>query len=415
MLSPTAWRGPEAVLLGMALASTLSFTTWRLLLDNFTVEVAQFGGDEIGALQSVREIPGFLSFSVIVILLIMGERTLALLSLALLGIGTAITGLFPSFGGLLFTTFVMSTGFHLFEAVNMSLSLQWLEKGRMPVVMGRIAGLVSVAALTVYCCVWLAQNLLGAGYAALYIAAGAATLLLVALVWRGSRTLPAPHAERSGFVLRKRYWLFYALTFMGGARRQIFVVFGGFLMVSLFGVDLGHMAGIYFTSHLATMFFAPRIGQLVSRVGERRALFVEYGGLIAIFTGYAWIALRGTAPFAVAGVEVPAWYVAAGFFVLDHLFFAFSVAIRSYFQRIAAPEDISATASISFSINHVAAVVLPVALGGLYTIAPYAVFLAGAGMALISLGLSLGVPRHPAPGHEFHWSEADNSAEAVPG
>ena len=236
----------------MALASTISFTTWRLLLDNFAVEAAQFGGDEIGLLQSVREVPGFLSFSVILILLVMGERTLALLSLALLGLGTALTGLFPSLAGLLVTTFVMSTGFHLFEAVNMSLSLQWLEKGEMPIVMGRIAALVSVAALVVYTLVWLARTTLGAGYAPLYVAAGVGTTLLVLMVRRGSRNLPAPASERTGFVLRQRYWLFYALTFMGGARRQIFVVFGGFMMVSLFGVDLSHMAGIYFGTLILT-------------------------------------------------------------------------------------------------------------------------------------------------------------------
>ncbi|RMD95066.1 MAG: MFS transporter, partial [Alphaproteobacteria bacterium] len=118
------WQRPVALLLLMAFAMPVSFATWSALLNNFVIEAAGFTGVEIGWLHSVREIPGFLAVGVIAVLFILGEQLLALLSLALLGIATAMTAWFPSFGGLIFITFLSSLGFHYYETVNQSLQLQ---------------------------------------------------------------------------------------------------------------------------------------------------------------------------------------------------------------------------------------------------------------------------------------------------
>ena len=89
-----------------AAAMPISFLSWSLLLNNFTIEVASFTGREIGILQSLREVPGFLSFLVVYILLVIAEQRLAFLSLALLGVGVAVTGYFPTALGLYITTIV---------------------------------------------------------------------------------------------------------------------------------------------------------------------------------------------------------------------------------------------------------------------------------------------------------------------
>jgi predicted MFS family arabinose efflux permease len=131
--------------------------------------------------------------------------------------------------------------------------------------------------------------------------------------------------------------------------------------------------------------FAQRIGRLVGRFGERRALVVEYAGLILVFTAYAFVSDAR---------------VAAGLYIVDHLFFALAIAIKTYFQKIADPADIAATAGVGFTINHIAAVALPAAFGLLWLLSPAAVFLAGTAMAVVSLLLSLNVPHRPEPGNE---------------
>ncbi len=121
------WRRPEVLLFLMAGSVPLSFATWQALLNNFAVERAAFTGAEIGVLQSLREVPGFLAFAVVFLLFFVREQRLAYLSLLLLGLGTAITGYFPSIVGLYITTVVMSLGYHYYETLQISLALQWID------------------------------------------------------------------------------------------------------------------------------------------------------------------------------------------------------------------------------------------------------------------------------------------------
>ena len=101
----------------MTIAMTVAFATWMGIINNFVVEEANFTGADIGMLQSIREIPGFLAFTVILVLLILKEQPLAYLSLLFLGVGVAITGFFPNMLGLMMATLLMSTGFHFYETV----------------------------------------------------------------------------------------------------------------------------------------------------------------------------------------------------------------------------------------------------------------------------------------------------------
>ena len=123
--------------------------------------------------------------------------------------------------------------------------------------------------------------------------------------------------------------------------------------------------------------------------GERRALLFEYAGLVLVFSAYGGVYFFGL------GVAI-----AATLYVIDHIFFALALALKTYFQKIADPQDIAPTAAVAFTINHIAAVFLPVLLGLLWLINPAAVFVLAAGMACLSFSLALLIPRHPAKGHE---------------
>ncbi len=376
---------PEHFLILLGVAATLAFSVWNALLNNFAIEQAAFTGREIGILQSLREVPGFLAFTTVFVLLILREQTFALLSLGMLGAGVALTGFLPSEYGLYFTTVLMSTGFHYLYTVQQSLTLQWIEKERAPEVMGRLSATSSIAALLAFAVVWLGMEYLDVGYKALYlVAGGVAVLITVAAVFLFPR-FPQDVPQRKHLLMRRRYWLFYALTFMSGARRQIFIVFAGFLMVEKFGFSAANIALLFLFNHVVNAYLAPKIGRLIIRFGERAALTLEYLGLVLIFTAYAF-------------VEV-AW-MAVVLYVLDHLLFAMAIAIKSYFQKIADPADMASTAGVSFTINHIAAVVIPVSFGIIWLYSPAVVFLAGAAMAAMSLLLSRMVPRNPCDGNE---------------
>src|SRR6056297_3739925 len=389
------YQRPVTLLFLMAIAMPLSFATWSALLNNFVIEAAQFDGADIGWLHTVREIPGFLAVGVIVVILFVREQTLAMISLVMLGVATALTAWFPSMGGLLFITLISSIGFHYYETVNQSLQLQWLPKDRAPQMLGLLVSAASAATLVAYGVIVVTWRAYDLSYNFVYMASGALTLIIVAYCLLMMPHFEAPNPQLKRLIVRRRYWLYYALQFMSGARRQIFVVFAAFMMVERFGFEVHEITALFLINFLANMLFAPLMGRAVARWGERNALAFEYAGLICVFLAYGGIYWLGW------GVAI-----AAGLYVIDHLFFALAFAMKTYFQKIADPGDIAPTAAVAFTINHIAAVFLPAALGYLWLTSPISVFVLAAGMAAVSLGLSCLVPRHPEPGRETTLTRA---------
>jgi hypothetical protein len=380
-----SWQTPKTLLILIAIILPISFASWQALLNNFAIEKAAFTGAEIGLLQSVREIPGFLAFTAIFILLFIREQKFMILALVMLTVGVAITGFFPSVAGLLCTTLLMSTGFHYFETLKQSLSLQWLSKEEAPEVLGKLISVGALASLITYGVLWLLLEQFGMAYKWVYLLAGTVALGIVIFIWLAFPTFESKTIQNKKLILRKRYWLYYALVFMSGARRQIFVVFAGFLMVEKFGYSAADITLLFLINYAFNWLFAKKIGRLIGVVGERKALVFEYAGLILVFISYA---LVETAE------------IAAGLYVIDHLFFALALAIKTYFQKIADPADIASTAGVSFTISHIAAVVIPVTFGLLWLISPAIVFYAGAAMAVASLVLALNIPNNPMQGNE---------------
>ncbi|MEM1315424.1 MAG: MFS transporter [Pseudomonadota bacterium] len=387
------WRRPIALLIVMAAGMPLSFATWSALLNNFVIEAASFDGSDIGWLQTVREIPGFAAVGVIAVLLFVREQTLAIISLAVLGMATAVTAHFPTFGGLLITTFIGSLGFHYYETVNQSLQLQWLKVESAPKVLGWIVAAGSGASLVAYAAIMATWKTLGLSYETVYMAAGAATVLIAIFAWIAFPKWEAPTPQSRRMVLRKRYWLYYGLQFLGGARRQIFVVFAAFMMVEKFGFAVHQVTALFLVNYLANMMFAPLIGRAIHRFGERVVLVIEYVGLTGVFAAYA-------------GIYLFDWglWAAAALYVIDHLLFAMAFAQKTYFQKIADPADHAPTAAVAFTINHIAAVFLPAALGYLWLVSPPAVFGLATALALGSLTLAFMIPRTPEPGRETVFS-----------
>lgn len=358
-----------------------TFSAWNALLNNFAIEAANFNGANIGMLQSLREIPGFLAFTAVFVLLVLKEQTFALISLALLVIGVALTGLFPTVYGLYATTVLMSIGFHYYETINQSLSLQWFSKDEAPEKLGKLMSIKSIASLCAFAIIWFFFSFLATSYQFVYLSVGGIGLLATVWLWLSHPSFQQHTSQHKKLILRKEYTLFYLLTFFSGARRQIFMVFAGFLMVEKFGYGVAEISALYMLNHLINIFIAPKIGKMIGKIGEQRALSIEYIGLIFVFIGYA-IVESATG--------------AAVLYVIDHIFFAMAIAIKTYFQKIARPEDIAATAGVSFTINHIAAVLIPASFGLVWLYDNSLVFYFGAVLAFCSLVLSQFINPHLA-------------------
>lgn len=387
----TGWRSPFVLLALMSAAMWLSFSSWWVLIKNFAVDGIGLTGREIGFQESIREIPGFLAFLAIYVVFYIREQSFAIFSLLLLGFGVAITGYFPTALGLYITTFVMSVGFHYYETMNQSLALQWLPIDKAPHLMGKLVAIGAGAQLAAYAIILASWKLFNLSFETAFLIAGAITVVIAIIAWKQFPTFPQKTAQQKKIILRKRYWLYYALTFMSGARRQIFTVFASFMMVEKFGYEVHSIAGLFLINCLVNMAFAGRVGKLIGIIGEKRALTFEYIGLIGVFITYAFVTSAN---------------LAAALYVVDHAFFAFAIAIKTYFQKIADPSEIAPSAGVAFTINHIAAVGLPAVFGIIWLVSPKAVFLAGAGMAFVSLILCRFVPNEPREGNETTFSKS---------
>ena len=387
--SSAFWRRPIFLLFVMSAAMPIAFATWSALLNNFVVEVADFDGADIGMLHSVREIPGFLAVGVIALIIFVREQVIGLFALVLLGVATAMTGWFPQMGGILTLTLLSSIGFHYYETVNQSLQLQWIPKDRAPLVLGWLLAMGSAASLVAFGVIVVTWEWLELSYNVAYSVSGAITASIAVACIIIYPQFQSPTLQHKTMILRKRYWLYYALQFMAGARRQIFMVFAGFMMVERFGFAVHELTALYLINLTLNMLLGPLFGKVVAYFGERNTLIFEYAGLAIVF-------------FAYGGIYMFGWgmVLAGTLFVIDHLFFSLAFALKTYFQKIADPADIAPTAAVAFTINHIAAVGLPLLLGLVWLVSPGLVFVMAALMAIISFGLALLIPRHPVPGHE---------------
>lgn len=352
----------------MTASSMIGLQGYTILFNNFAVEVVGLNGQAVGIIQSVREVPGFLSLLAVFVMLVIREHRLSALSIALLGIGTGITGLFPSYAGVAFTTLVMSFGFHYFETTNQSLTLQYFSTGVSPLVFGRLRSLAAVSSIFSGVLIWLLGFFLN--YRGIFLTMG--IIVFAAGIW-GMFQEPTHEnilPQRQRMILKRKYLLFYFLTFMSGARRQIFMVFSIFLLVKMFHFSVREMTLLFIVNNLIAYLMNPLIGRAIVRFGERSVSSVEYLGVIIIFLTYAFTSSK---------LLVSLMYVA------DSLLFNFAVAIRTYFQKLGDPRDIASSMAVGFTINHIAAVFLP-ALGGFLWMIDYRIpFLVGAALGVVSL------------------------------
>ena len=352
----------------LTFAQAAAFLGWSALYTNFAVEVAGLSGQQNGVVQSIREVPGLLSVVVIALLLMMRETTLTSAAIFLCGVGVICTGWFPTFEGQIVWTFVLSCGFHWFEATNQSLTLQYFNATEAPLAISRLRSVTALGSFVMGLVILLLAGRLD--YRWFFGLAG--SVAVIAGVWSFFNRPPGtglPPQQR-GMVLRKRYWLFYVMTCLSGARRQIFSVFAIFLLVEHFHFSLAEMSLLLLLNNFINWILNPYIGLAINAVGERRLLTVKYSIVVLVclayvFCDYAWLA--------------------AGLYVVDQLLFCFTVSIRTYFQKIADSRDIAPSMAVGVTFNHIAAVVVPF-IGGIMWMIDYRIpFVMGAAIAAVSL------------------------------
>jgi len=349
----------------------LGFNIWRAVFNNFAVEQLAIQPAQMGLIQSVREIPGLLGFATSFLALAFSELSLASMSVVIMGIGLFLMSFSTGVTTLLAYTLIFSVGFHLFNPTSSAVALISSDEKETPRLLGRLGSVGAAAAVLATLFIFLAVRHLG--FRMTLVVAGIVTALGgLACVSTGRHA--QGHPTRQKVIVRSRYWLFYALTFLMGSRRHIFSTFAIFLLVHDFGISTEVTATLFLVTSLLGTYTAHQQGKLTASLGERTTLSFYFLAIAAICVGYAYVS------------SLPLLFL---LFIADSILSGFGIGINSYFRKIAPPAEVTANMSMSQTINHVSALFVP-AVGGIIWehFGPQSTFLFGFAVALVCLILT---------------------------
>lgn len=374
----------------LVVASALGMTSgiFETTFNNYLSDTFAISAAARGRLEFPRELPGFLVTAVGGALFFLSEVRLGVL--ATVGIALGLLGLAfvgDSYSLMVAFMFLWSAGAHLMMPVSSTVALSLAERNNRATMMGRIGAFGMAATILGAGVVWAGLQYLHLSYRAMFLIAMCGALVAAAFVSR-LRPLPRRPGARPKLVIKRRYSLFYLLYALAGARKQVFITFGPWVLIKVFHEPAPTIAKLWIVAAAIGIFVLPQLGKLIDRVGERAILMADGIILVAVCMGYGF---AEHLPLAHPVRLVYACYV------LDNLLFATTIARSTYLDKIAEKqEDIHASLSLGISLDHAVSMSIP-ALGGLLWEGqgyPY-VFLAAAVIAVMSCAAAsrLRVPR----------------------
>ena len=373
------WRmlGISVFCLNVGLAGHMAMNS------NYLHELIHVGPWQMGYLESTREACGIASFALIALLAGLAEPILAAGLLGMIAVGlTAYSGVHTITGVVMFSV-VWSMGFHLWLPLSQSMTLGFAESGHAGRRLGQMRAIGSVGVLLGLGCVagllWLSQNEIvpfKIGMRPLFIGCG----VVVAIgIFASLRITGLNHKQTvRPWAFKRKYALYYALTFFEGWRKQIFLSFATFTLVLEYDAPVLHITLLMAANNAVIFLIAPTVGRFIDRMGERVTLSVYYTLLAGIFVLYALIPQRE-------------WLYAL--YIIDNVMFVLAIALPSYLNRIADEADRRQCLAMGVTMNHIAAVIMPLVGGLLWQRYGYQLpFYCGAGVAVVSLVIAQALP-----------------------
>ncbi len=369
--NPFAEWNKDFKLLALATCGVgIFFGVQLTLFNNFIVD--QFGIEphELGTLEALREVPGLLNVLMVALLIRRSLPVMGCVMLVIMGLGLMTYGGVTNVFTLAAVSFFWSIGFHGWIPLGQSMALRFSPPGNKGKWLGQLRSVESIAWLTaIGACLLTLETL---RYQGLFFLAGATTVLGgLALLWA---TRQSRLKEEKGFVFKRRYSVYYALNFLQGFRKQMFITFAIFALVKVHGMPVETTMILMLINQVLVALTGPLMGRMVDNWGERRMLSASYIGLALVFFGYAVIQDRVTL------------YV---LFCIDNLIFIGGIALTTYIYKITPEKDLKPTLSMGVTMNHIAAVIAPL-VGGVawYYLGYQVIFFGGSALAIISLIVS---------------------------
>jgi predicted MFS family arabinose efflux permease len=313
------------------------------------------------------------------------SRRLAVLANAAADLGLVLIGLFAkTFPLTLVFLFVFSVGQHLYMPLSSGIGMSLAREGRDGRVLGDLSGASNLAAIVGSFVVFIGFSRLHFTYTVGFLLAAAALVVASVCLYRMTPDEPVPIKTR--FALHKEYRLYYVLSVLYGTRKQIFITFAPWVLVTVFDQKVQALATLLTIGGVVGILFKPLLGRAIDRFGERVILVAEALVLVVVCVGYGFA--KSVFP---EGVALAVVFVC---FVADQLLMSVGMARATYLKKIARhPDDVTPTLTMGVSIDHVFSIAIAVISGAVWAAVGYRwVFLIGACLAGLNLVAALRVP-----------------------
>ncbi len=354
-----------------------SMAVVNAVFNNFLSETFNLGDLRRGMLELPRELPGFLVIFVSALLFFMCSRRLAALAHLLAAIGIYLVGHYSvTYASMLIWLFIFSLGQHLFLPLTQSIGMEFADEGKMGKRLGQLSGASNLAAIVGSFVVFIGFRYLNFTFSMSFTIASIALIISAVLIF--SMKPDAVHPAKSKFTLRREYTLYYWLTILYGTRKQIFITFAPWVLVTVFRQSTSMVATLLTVGGVIGIVFNPALGRAIDRFGERRILMMEAIVLFFVCIGYGFSKK-------ILG-EQAAFIVAACCFIADQLLMSVGMARATYLKKIAVkPEDVGQTLTMGVSIDHIFSIAIAVVSGLVWTKFGYQyVFAIAAVIALVN-------------------------------
>ena len=351
---------------------------------NFFVDDIGMTGAQVLWLEGIREIPGLALMFVAALIMHLPLARRAAVSLLLLGVGYALYSVVHSYTALLAIAVTASLGMHSWMPLRSALGMSLAPKEKSGRVLGALSSAASLASIIGMGAIALASGIMQTlSLRLLYIIGGALIILAGLLLLKLPSTIGATQAKQPRMLLKRRYWLYYVLSFFAGSRKEVLGTFGSLVLVQVYDFEVWQLSTLLLIGSVLRFLCAPLLGALIDRYGERTMVSSSYAALILCCIGFATIQ--------------QVWLLSALLLVIK-LLVMLGMGLSTYVNRIAPAEELTPTLSAGISINHVTSVAMPMVAGLLLPVIGYSgVFLMTAGLVAISIPFALALRTEVKP------------------
>ncbi|MBO4818698.1 MAG: MFS transporter [Firmicutes bacterium] len=332
----------------------LSYGLYKGILDNYLAEIVAMGEFDRGVTEFFRELPGLALVLILAVLYKFSAEKIYRIGAAIMLAGMVLQTTVPPTRILAtLAIFIYSLGEHMQLGMRNTLSLEYAKDGHSGAALGLQNATHQIGMLTGYLLV-IAVLFFLPGNLVTYRIIFAVSTVIVLIGTLGTMKMEgssAQDANKRRFYFHKKYRKYYMLEVFYGARKQIFLTFGPYVLVLFYGADAKVISMLFAVTSVTSYFMAPVIGRIIDRLGYKVVMITDTLILVIVcfFYGFAHHFFPMNVAFIICCVN----------YVLDSIISMASMAANVYVQDLSdSAEEVRATISTGVSVNHLITILI---------------------------------------------------------